>query len=119
MQKCDKIKRGSSISSLPLSLLLASMMLSSYVLFACGKNSTDMNGEEMSSKSIEQVLKERTPELMSMPGVVGTGQGLCDGQPCIKVFVKQKSPELESKIAEILEDTKYAIEETGEFRAYP
>ena len=42
-------------------------------------------GEDtMPSKTIEEVLKEHTDELMSIPGVVGTAEGLCYGNPCIK-----------------------------------
>jgi hypothetical protein len=39
------------------------------------------------SESIEQVLVRRTPELMRITGVQGVGQGLCDGTPCIRVYV--------------------------------
>ena len=38
-------------------------------------------------KSIEHVLKTHTPDLMSIPEVIGTAQGLCEGLPCIKIFV--------------------------------
>ena len=73
----------------------------------------------MSAKKIEDVLKEHTNDLMSIPGVVGTGQGLCDNQPCIKIFAIKKTPELEEKIPEKLEGHPVKIEETGEFRALP
>ena len=48
----------------------------------------------MPEKSIESVLREHTPALMSLPGVVGTAQGECAGQPCIRVFVAKKTLEL-------------------------
>ena len=70
-------------------------------------------------KTIEEVLKEHTKELMSIPGVVGTAQGLCDGKPCIKVFVIKKTSELDQKIPGILESHPVTIEETGEIRALP
>ena len=77
-------------------------------------------GEEaMPSKTIEEVLKEHTEELMSIPGVVGTGEGLCNGKPCIKVFVIEITPELEQKILNILEGYAVEVEETGEFEALP
>ncbi|MEE9610245.1 MAG: hypothetical protein V3W19_03295, partial [Desulfatiglandales bacterium] len=74
---------------------------------------------EMERKSIEKVLKEHTDELMSLPGVVGTAQGLCDDQPCIKVFVIEKTPELDQEIPDILEGYPLMIEETGTIRALP
>ncbi len=75
--------------------------------------------EEMPGKKIEEVLKEHTPQLMSSPGVVGTAQGLCDGQPCIKVFAVEKTPDLEEEIPDTLEGYPVVIEETGKFRALP
>ena len=44
-------------------------------------------GTQIVQKRVEQVLKEHTDDLMSLPGVVSTIQGLCNGQPCIKVFI--------------------------------
>jgi hypothetical protein len=73
----------------------------------------------MSAMKIEEVLKKKTDNLMSISGVVGTGQGLCDGEPCIKVFLIKKTPELEEKIPRELEGYKVKIEETGKVRAYP
>ncbi len=39
----------------------------------------------MAEISITQALKEATPDLMKIEGVVGTAQGLCAGAPCIKL----------------------------------
>ncbi len=56
---------------------------------------------------------------MSIPGVVGTAQGLCDGQPCIKVLVIKKTSEIEEKIPETLDGYPVEIESTGEIKALP
>jgi len=66
---------------------------------------------------IEEVLKKYTDNLMSISGVVGTGQGLCDGKSCINVFIVKKNPELENKIPKKLEGYSVKIKETGVFRA--
>ena len=76
-------------------------------------------GNQMASKPIAEVLKEHTKSLMTVPGVVGTGQGLCEGKPCIKVFVIEKTPELENRIPDILDGYPVAIEETGPIKALP
>ena len=69
-----------------------------------GQRGNDRSGEEgMPEKTIEEVLKKYTPELMSKPGVVGTSQGLCDGQPCIKVFVVEKTGDLQQELPSTLE----------------
>ena len=90
-------------------------------LVGCLEISNDFSGEEkeMSVKTIKEVLKEHTEELMSIPGVVGIGQGLCNGKPCIKVLVIEKTSELEQKIPDNIEGYQVMIEETGEIKALP
>ena len=72
----------------------------------------------MCEKKIEEVLTRHTGELMSLPGVVGIGLGLCGGTPCIKVFVVELAPDVKKKIPEQLEGYTVKIEETGRFTAY-
>jgi hypothetical protein len=84
------------------------------------KTANDQEGEkQVTEKTIEEVLKEHTEELMSLPGVVGTAQGLCNDKPCIKVYVIEKTPELAQKIPDIIEGYQVVVEETGEIRALP
>ena len=73
----------------------------------------------MPSKPIKKVLEEHTNELMSIKGVIGTAEGLCNGKPCIKVYVIKKTPQLTQRIPTTLEGYPVVIEETGEFRALP
>ena len=51
--------------------------------------------------------------------MVGTAIGICNGMPCIKVYVVKKTPELDRKIPDILEGYPVMTEETGEFRRLP
>jgi len=76
-------------------------------------------GKKVAARKIEDVLREHSDYLKAIPGVVGFGQGLCDHQPCIKVFVIKKTSKLEEQIPGILEGHPVKIEETGEFRALP
>ena len=71
----------------------------------------------MTSKTIEQVLKDHTDEWMSIPGVVGTAIGEFKGKSCIRVFVAKKTEELNKKIPSRVEGFPVMIEETGEIRA--
>lgn len=71
----------------------------------------------MHGKDIAAVLKAHSGELLSVTGVVGVGEGECDGRLCIKVFVTQKSSLTLKLIPSTLEGFKVAIEETGEFKA--
>lgn len=74
---------------------------------------------EMTTKGIEEVLSEHAERLMSLPGVVGTAQGECAGQPCIKVYVEKKTPELLEKIPTSIDSYPVEVEESGEIRALP
>jgi len=75
--------------------------------------------ERLLAMTIEEVLKEQTKEWMLIPGVVGTGLGLCDKKPCIKVFVIERTPELNQKIPRTIEGYPVVMEETGVIRALP
>ena len=71
----------------------------------------------MPERPIEEVLREHTDSLMTLPGVVGTAEGECGGAPCIKVLVVEATPELSKRIPPDLDG--YAVEMlvTGEIRA--
>ena len=71
----------------------------------------------MTEKSIESVLDAHSPALMAHPEVVGTGVGLCDGSPCIKVFVIARSAELQRRIGAEIEGYRVDLVETGPIKA--
>lgn len=71
----------------------------------------------MPEKTIQTVLREHTPGLMSLPTVVGTAQGECAGEPCIKVFVTKTTSDLLQQIPSVIEGYPVVVEETGEIRA--
>ncbi len=70
----------------------------------------------MRRRTIEGALKAHTDRLIAIPGVVGTAQGLCEGKPCIKVFVAKKTPELLKQIPAAAAGYTIAVEETGKIR---
>ncbi len=74
----------------------------------------------MPERPIADVLAAHTPELMALPGVVGTYQGAKpDGSPIIVVMVAKSGAELERRIPKSLEGWPVRIEVTGEIRAMP
>ncbi|HEX9667018.1 MAG TPA: hypothetical protein VGA95_10755 [Thermodesulfobacteriota bacterium] len=79
----------------------------------------DQDDDSMRVKSIEEVLREHTDGLMSIPGVVGTAQGICNNKPCIKVFVIKKTNDIDQSIPDELDGYPVEVEETGEFKALP
>jgi hypothetical protein len=89
-------------------------------LASCTGGST--RGEQTSpegpmARSIEEVQDTHTPEWMGLPGVVGTGIALCDGQPCIKVFVSGPVEPLQGLIPSEVEGYRVVLESTGRFQA--
>lgn len=69
--------------------------------------------------TIEEVQERYTPEWMALPRVVGTGIGLCDDEPCIRVFLSARSPEAEKAIPEKVEGYRVEVVVTGPFRPRP
>ena len=76
-----------------------------------------MAKKTVDKRPIEAVLREHTDRLMALPGVVGIAQGLCDGEPCIKVLVVTRTPELLAQIPSVLEGYTVEVEEMGAIRA--
>jgi hypothetical protein len=70
----------------------------------------------MPEKTIGAVLKEHTASLMALPGVLGAAEGRCDGKPCIKVYVREKTPEVLKEIPAQIEGYPITIQETGIIR---
>ncbi len=83
----------------------------------CAREKVHQREKAMPPKTIQEVLKAHTPELMSIPGVVGTAIGEHKGELCIKVLVIEKTPELTRKIPSTLEGFPVVIQQTGEIRA--
>lgn len=101
------------------------LTLALLALTACGPNRSHVPAEEdMSEATIEEVQEAHTPRWMELPGVVGTGIGLCQveddpdgpGEPCIRVFLARPSPEAEAAIPVEVEGYQVELVVTGEFR---
>lgn len=73
----------------------------------------------MTTKNIEQVLGEQRDRIMAVPGVVGTGIGLCGDRPCIKVYASESAPTLAEKLPDSIDGYAINIEMTGPIRALP
>lgn len=70
----------------------------------------------MPELSIEEVLDAYTDSLMAIPGVVGVGQGQCDGAPCIRVLAAEMTSEIEENVPDTLKGYPVDIEVTGPVR---
>lgn len=71
----------------------------------------------MPKKPIADVLRAHSRQLLSLPGVVGVGEGRCEEAPCILVLVVEKTPALEKKIADLLVGYPVDVVESSEILA--
>lgn len=71
----------------------------------------------MAGESIEQVLAAHVETLMALRGVVGVAQGLCDGEPCIRVFVFDEDAAAQPGIPQRADGFLVRVEVTGRFAA--
>ena len=72
--------------------------------------------ERVVKRTIEEALRKHTAEWMSIPGVVGTAQGMDGGKPCIKVYAAGQKPELDRRIPKAVEGYAVIVEATGAIR---
>jgi hypothetical protein len=86
-------------------------------LGACSAIWNDSSQEsQMPERSIEEVQEAHTPAWLEIEGVVGSGIGECEGEPCIRVFLTGPSPRAEEVIPERVEGYRVELHVTGPFR---
>lgn len=64
-----------------------------------------------------EVLERFSQEWLAVPGVVGTGMGTRGEEPCLKVFVVERTPEVEARIPRTAGGYPVKVEITGQARA--
>ncbi len=67
-------------------------------------------------KPMAQVLEERTPALLAMPGVVGTAEGASAGRPVFVVLIRRDDPELKRSLPARIEGYPVEVRVVGEVR---
>lgn len=77
--------------------------------------SDDPSEEEVPVATIQEVKDAHADAWMELPGVVGVGIGLCDGEECIRVFLAGPSPETEDAIPDRVGGYPVDLEVTGPF----
>lgn len=92
-------------------IIVAIMSCSSY-----GSNVREKELSTVPGKTIEQVLKDNTSKWMAIQGIEGAAIGVCNDQPCIKIFTSIQPEEIQSMIPAALEGYPVVIEYTGSIR---
>ena len=70
----------------------------------------------MADTTIVAAQQALTDSVMALPGVVGTGIGLCGETPCIKVYLALEDSDLRSHIPRTFRGFPVEVEVTGELR---
>ena len=83
---------------------------------ASGPESGARSEEAMPQRPIAAVLADHTPELMRMPGVVGTAEGESGGKTVFLILVDRATPELSAKLPREIEGYRVEVRETGTIR---
>jgi hypothetical protein len=82
-------------------------------------DSSAARGAAMPAAPLAEVLTRHTPELLAIPGVNGTGEGLENGVPVLVVFVERKTAALEARLPKQMEGHPVVVREIGVVRPYP
>jgi hypothetical protein len=69
--------------------------------------------------SIEEVLQRHTDSLMTIPGVVGVGQGQKNGAPSVYIMVTQLTDSLRRALPDSIEGYAVEVVESGKIKAQP
>jgi hypothetical protein len=109
----------SAIKTTAIIIILIGVVAVAELVFTGAETDNYKEKNKLKPKTIEAVLKKHTAKLMSIPGVVGTAQGICDDKACIKIFVIEKTPALTQQVPKFIEGFPVDLEESGEIRAYP
>jgi hypothetical protein len=86
-----------------------------FVMTQCTGRTPQEDGT-LPTRSIEEVLATHTDSLMSLPGVVGTAIGLCDGVACIRVLVADSSVMRRRQIPNRLDGYPVRVDVSGPLR---
>jgi hypothetical protein len=73
----------------------------------------------VSSKDLGEIITHQGDLIMQLEDVVGIGEGLCDGDACIRVFLARDNADSIARIKELLGSVPFSAEVSGEFIAGP
>jgi hypothetical protein len=70
---------------------------------------------------MNEIQEEHQKRLLTIPGVVGIGQGISQGKPCFRIYVDKLTSELSelsAKIPKEIEGYPVVVLQTGDIKAY-
>jgi hypothetical protein len=80
----------------------------------CGGAASPRREPVEASRPVAEIIAEKAPEWMALPGVVGVYESVDDeGRPCLKVMVEAVTDELRRKIPATVEGYAVLLRPTG------
>lgn len=95
---------------------MAVLLLAGAAACGAGAGSPEQEVDSVPSRPIEEVHAAHSDSLMALPGIVGTAIGLCDGTPCIHVYLADSSAATRAQVPERLEGYEVQTQVTGMIR---
>ena len=97
---------------------MTKLFITIFFLFLSGCDSTSNISKKDTTTTtktvtITNVLEQYTATWMQIEGVIGTGEGLDHGKPCVKVFVSSKTNAVDQKIPASVENIPIIVEVVG------
>jgi hypothetical protein len=88
-------------------------------ILAPGDSVSDRTQLDAAPTARETAADELTQGLLALKGIVGVGNGQCDGSPCIRVYLENDSPDLRSTVPRRFRGFEVVTEVTGPIEALP
>jgi hypothetical protein len=83
------------------------------------RSTTEPRSVAVSREDIASVLRRRTPELMAIDGVTGTGEGRDGADTIVVVFVARKTDAILARVPREVDGWRVVIREVGDVTAPP
>ena len=87
-------------------------------LIGCEQPEGAQEGDVVGRGTIEDAQARVTRKVIDLEGVTGTALGLCDGKPCIKVYVENDSSSIVSRLPRSESGFPVVVEVTGRFQRW-
>lgn len=103
-----------------LSLALAFALAGALQAIGCSaapdSEQTETMAPDKPRTDIAAIIAEHEDAIMQ-PGVTAVGESVCDGTPCIRIYIKEADEALERRLPRELAGVPVVVEVSGEFRA--
>lgn len=97
---------------------MTKLFIAIFFLFLSGCDSTSNISKKDSitptkTVTVSNILDQYSATWMEIEGVIGTGEGIDQGKPCVKVFVSSETEVIKRKIPASVENIPIILEVVG------